>query len=68
MLAVFFYSSQNLTDVKIVPVVSVPVTNKVIVLDAGHGLPDEGAQSSNGTTEASINLSITLKIQKLFRI
>lgn len=65
LLAVFFYSSQNLTDVKIVPVVSVPVTNKVIVLDAGHGLPDEGAQSSNGTTEASINLSITLKIQKL---
>ena len=27
--------------------VALPVTNKVIVIDAGHGKPDEGAQSSN---------------------
>ena len=27
---------------KIVPVVSLPVSNKTIVLDAGHGVPDEG--------------------------
>ena len=33
-----------------VPTVALPVSNKVIVLDAGHGIPDEGAQSSNGTT------------------
>ena len=45
--------------------VSLPVTNKVIILDAGHGTPDEGAESSNGTTEAEINLKITLKVQKL---
>lgn len=50
---------------KIVPVVSLPVSNKTIVLDAGHGVPDEGAQSSNGTTEAQTNLKITLKVQKL---
>lgn len=31
----------------------------------GHGVPDEGAQSSNGTTEAETNLKITLKIQNL---
>lgn len=29
-----------------VETVALPVTNKVIVLDAGHGVPDEGAQSS----------------------
>ena len=29
------------------------------------GTPDEGAQSSNGTTEAETNLKITLKIQNL---
>lgn len=29
-----------------VQTVAVPVTNKVIVVDAGHGVPDEGAQSS----------------------
>lgn len=45
--------------------VALPVQNKVIILDAGHGKPDEGAQSNNGTTEANINLSIALKVQKL---
>lgn len=42
-----------------------PASGKTIVLDAGHGKPDEGAQSNNGTTEAEINLKITLKVQKL---
>lgn len=65
IVSVFFYTSQRLKSVQIVPTMSVPVTNKVIILDAGHGIPDEGAQSNNGTTEASINLSITLKLQKL---
>lgn len=31
----------------------------------GHGIPDEGAQSSNGTTEAKTNLKIVLKLQNL---
>ncbi len=48
-----------------VQVTSLPVSGKVIVLDAGHGTPDEGAQSSKGTTEAESNLAITLKVQKL---
>ena len=29
------------------------------------GTPDEGAESSDGTTEAQTNLKITLKVQKL---
>lgn len=45
--------------------VALPVSDKVIVIDAGHGIPDEGAQSSNGTTEAQINLKIALKLQFL---
>ena len=49
----------------IVPTVALPVSNKVIVLDAGHGVPDEGAESSNGTTEAETNLKIALKVQSL---
>ena len=44
---------------------ALPITNKVIVIDAGHGLPDEGAVGFNGTTEQAINLSISLKLQKL---
>ena len=46
-------------------VVSLPVSGKVIVIDAGHGIPDEGAESSNGTTEAQTNLKIALKLQNL---
>ncbi len=38
---------------------------KTIVIDAGHGVPDEGAQSSTGTTEAETNLKISLKVQNL---
>ena len=52
-------------DLKVVETVSVPVSNKVVVVDSGHGTPDEGAESSNGTTEAELNLKIALKLQKL---
>lgn len=45
--------------------VSLPASGKTIVIDAGHGVPDEGAQSSNGTTEAETNLKIALKLQNL---
>lgn len=42
-----------------------PASGKVIVVDAGHGVPDEGAESSRGTTEAETNLKIALKLQNL---
>ena len=45
--------------------VALTVTNRVIVIDAGHGTPDEGAESNNGVTEAEINLRIALKLQNL---
>jgi len=45
--------------------VSIPVTGKTIILDAGHGKPDDGAESSSGTTEAETNLKITMKVQNL---
>ena len=48
-----------------VPTVSLPVAGKTIVIDAGHGKTDEGAESSNGTTEAETNLKIALKLQNL---
>ena len=28
---------------KVIPTNALPITNKVVVLDAGHGKPDEGA-------------------------
>lgn len=62
-VSVVSFSFKKSNDV--VSVSSLPVTNKVIILDAGHGLPDSGASSSSGTTEESINLAITKKVQSL---
>ena len=63
---VFIFSTDDLQKQNnYIDTVSLPVTEKVIVLDAGHGIPDEGAQSSKGTTEAESNLKIALKLQNL---
>jgi len=48
-----------------VDTVSLPVSGKVVVVDAGHGVPDEGAEVGDGTTEAQTNLKIALKLQNL---
>ena len=74
LIAIFAFSfkvaenRQNTSDTPIgstVQVSSTPVSGKVVVLDAGHGVPDEGAESSTGTTEAETNLKIALKVQNL---
>ena len=59
---VFIFATESKN---IVPTVSLPVSGKTIVIDAGHGKSDEGAQSSTGTTEAETNLKIALKLQNL---
>ena len=67
-MAVFFasfISSLLIRKEETTATVSLPISNKTIVLDAGHGAPDEGAESVNGVSEASINLSITRKVQTL---
>lgn len=61
-IAIFF---NNESEEKVQSVNSNFVTNKVIVLDAGHGSPDLGAIGFDGTTESALNLAITLKLQKL---
>ena len=42
---------------KAIETVALPVTNKVIVIDSGHGFPDNGAEGANGITENKINLN-----------
>lgn len=59
---IFIFTTEIKTTV---PTVSLPISGKTIVIDAGHGKPDEGAESSTGTTEAAINLKIALKLQNL---
>ncbi len=58
----FIFATENKDTV---PTVSLPISGKTIIIDAGHGKPDEGAQSSSGTTEAETNLKIALKLQNL---
>lgn len=61
---IIFITLYEAKDVKIIPTMAVPVTNKVIVIDAGHGKPDSGAENENGVSEEAINLKIALKLQK----
>lgn len=58
-------SVTNIDNKELSEVTAVPSSGKTVILDAGHGSPDEGAESKNGTTEAEINLKITLEVQKL---
>lgn len=46
-MSVFVFSFHIAKEEKTVETVTLPVSNKMIVIDAGHGVPDEGAQSSN---------------------
>lgn len=66
MLSIFSYTiTINPKSKNTVSTSSLPVTNKVIILDAGHGSPDFGASNNSGLTEENINLVITKKVQSL---
>lgn len=67
-VCIVYLAANNLRDMKkdrLIDVNSTPITNKTIILDAGHGLPDEGAVGFYATSEQAINLSITMKLQKM---
>lgn len=63
VLIIGIYTINN--NKETIQIVSLPVSGKTIVLDAGHGQPDSGAENSTGITEESINLKITKKVQSL---
>lgn len=44
---------------------AIPISEKVVIIDAGHGKPDGGAESNTGIIEEEINLKIALNLQKL---
>ena len=60
-----FLLNSNNRNKEYIDTVSLPVSGKIIVVDAGHGVPDEGAEVGDGTTEAETNLKIALKLQNL---
>lgn len=48
-------------------VTATPVSNKVVIVDAGHGTPDEGAESSNRNNRSTNKLTNCFKITKFIR-
>ena len=44
---------------------ALPFNGRIIVLDAGHGLPDGGAVSEKGTVEQGLNLDVALRLQHM---
>lgn len=46
---------------------SMPITQKTIIVDAGHGGDDGGAIGIDGTVEKDINLDIALKLEKILK-
>ena len=64
IFSIFLYTltSSNLTSTS---TSSIPVSNHVVILDAGHGSPDGGASGADGSIESELNLNVVLKLQKL---
>lgn len=46
---------------------SMPITQKTVIVDAGHGGDDGGAIGIDGTIEKDINLDIALKLEKILK-
>ncbi len=63
-VAVSAYTAINY-GCKSIVVSALPFNGKIIVLDAGHGIPDGGAVSDNGTVEHSLNLDIVFRLQHM---
>lgn len=63
LVLVVAYLAYSFVAEDIVPTVILPVTNKVVVIDPGHGGHDPGAVGKNGLLEKNVNLDIALKLQ-----
>ena len=57
-ISIYYYIGPTMT-------VNNGIADKVIVLDAGHGGIDGGAESKNGVLEKDLNLKITLKLKEI---
>ena len=63
ILSIFFSCTNTKNSSELVS--STPVSNHIVILDAGHGNPDGGAVGQDGSIESNLNLEIVLKLQKL---
>jgi len=65
ILSYMIYGLYSADTADSIPTMALPTTNKVIVIDAGHGSPDGGASGPSGVQEKDINLKISQKLQAL---
>ena len=65
LICILSYMTFNLCTEADVPAIALPTSNRVIMIDAGHGGIDGGATGQSGVMEKDINLSIALKLQTL---
>lgn len=56
---------RTVKDSDIMSVATVPVSDKVIIIDAGHGATDGGAVGISGIPEKELNLNIAIRIKEL---
>lgn len=66
-VSVLVFTFQIAKEDEVIATVALPVSNKVIVVDAGHGVPDEGAESSSRNYRGTDKFKNCTKIAKLVR-
>lgn len=62
---VLIYKHINLFTNKAIPVSYLPISNKIVVIDPGHGGVDPGAVGKSGVLEDEVNLKIGLNLKRL---
>ncbi|MDD4835380.1 MAG: N-acetylmuramoyl-L-alanine amidase CwlD, partial [Lutispora sp.] len=65
LILVLLFSFSNLVYTDAINSYRLPMKNKIIIIDPGHGGVDPGAVSRTGVTEDDINLRIALKLRRL---
>ncbi|MDD2482042.1 MAG: N-acetylmuramoyl-L-alanine amidase CwlD, partial [Lutispora sp.] len=65
LILVLLFSFSNLVYTDAINSYRLPMKNKIIIIDPGHGGIDPGAVSRTGVTEDDINLQIALKLRRL---
>ena len=61
------YTFSHKTEEKNIEVTATPVSNKTVILDAGHGSPDEGAESKNRNNRSKNKFTNSIKTTKTIR-
>ena len=65
LFSILFFSINFTLKDETILTSSIPSANHVVIIDAGHGYPDGGATSKDGTIESEINLKVAQKLQNL---